>query len=154
MINLGLYIATLDGLGCDSKIVNLLEKQYGGRIPKFKAINFYSASKPDSNTPLCNDVVARSFSSMVDKSQAIVEVNNHYVALLNRSYDKQIDLKAGKYTKLLAIAARTIADACAKSSTDSICATKGAYLDFANKSKSVKLPNIQKNAKLVLGILK
>ena len=154
MINTGLYIATLDGMNCDTRIVNLLEDEYGGRVTKFKAIEFHSSTKPSSNAPLCKDVIARSLSKMRDKSKAVIEINNYYVALLNQNYDKSRDKKAARYAKLLSAAATTIAEACKVSSTDPVCAMKGAYLNFANKSKVVKTNNIQKNARTVLSILK
>ncbi|HEY8272423.1 MAG TPA: hypothetical protein VIG33_16140 [Pseudobdellovibrionaceae bacterium] len=154
LVNLGLYIATLDGLTCDEKIVSLLEDEYGATVPMFNAINFYSTDKNDSNTPLCRDVMARSFPKMKDRSKAIVEINNHYVALLNSSYDTKLNGKAAKFSKLLNVAARAISDSCKTSSTDPACATKGAYLDFANKSKNAGVASIKKNAKDVLAILK
>jgi hypothetical protein len=154
LVNFGLYIATLDGLNCDAKIVTLLEEEYGGYVPMFKAVNFYSADKPDSNSPLCRDVMARSFPKMKDRSKAIVEINNHYVALLNNSYDSKLNEKAGKYSKLLNAAAKEISSSCKTSSTDPACATKGAYLDFANKSKNAGVANVKKNAKDVLATLK
>lgn len=154
LINLGLYIAALDGMNCDKKIVDLLEKEYEGRVSKFRAVNFFSVDKPDSNTPLCDDVIARSLPKMQDKSKAIVEVNNHYVGLLNSTYDRKLNEKAARYRKVLTVAANMIADACKLSETDPICATKGAYLDFANKTKNVKLSSVKKNAQEVLKILK
>jgi hypothetical protein len=154
LVNLGLYIATLDGLNCEKKIVGLLQEEYGGTVPMFRAINFYSADKPDSNAPLCNDVILRSLPKMKDRPKAIVEINNHYVGLLNNSYDSKLNEKAAKYSKLLNLAAQMIAESCKLSSTDPICATKGAYLDFANKSKSFSLPAVKKNAKDILTKLK
>ncbi len=153
LVDLGLYIATLDGLTCDSKVVDLLEKDYEGIVPKFKAVSLYSADKNDQNSPLCNDVIARSLPKMADLSQAVLEVNNHYVEQLNRSYDHDLEKKVVRYNSLLKEASRLIADACKKSSTDSTCAMKNGYLDFANKSKIAKSSAIKKNANDVLKIL-
>ncbi|MGZ3805210.1 MAG: hypothetical protein ACXVB4_13425 [Pseudobdellovibrionaceae bacterium] len=153
LVNLGLYIATLDGMNCDQKIVDLLEKEYEAVVPKFKAINLYSIDKNDQNSPLCSDVMARSLPKMSDISQAVLEVNNHYVEQLNRTFDKDLDKKVAKYNSLLKEASRIIADACKRSNTDSTCAMKNGYLDFANKTKAVKLPAVKKNAADVIKIL-
>lgn len=153
LVNLGLYISTLDGLNCDQKIVNFLEKDYEAIIPKFKAVSISSTDKNDQNTPLCNDVMARSLPKMTDTSKAILEVNNHYVEQLNRTYDHDLDKKAAKYNGLLKQASKMIAEACKRSSTDSTCAMKNGYLDFANKTKGAKSPAIKKNAVDVLKIL-
>lgn len=153
LVNVGLYIATLDGMNCDKEIVNLLSNEYGAYVPKFKAFNFNSFSKPDSNAPLCNDVMARSFAKMKDPSNAIVEINNHYVNLLGNPYDAKLGAKAARYSKLLTTAAQAIAASCKVSSVDPICAIKGSYLDFANKTKNAKLSALKKNANSVLAIL-
>jgi hypothetical protein len=153
IVNLGLYIATLDGLSCDTKIVELLESEYGATVPKFKALNLVATGRNDSNTPLCNDVMARSLPKMTDIPQAVIDVNNLYVELLNNTYDKDLDKKAAKYNRLLKEASRLVKTTCLRSSTDPACAMKNGYLDFAKKTKDVKLPAIKKNAQDILSIL-
>lgn len=124
LVNLGLYIATLDGMACDLAIVKLLEEEYEAHVPNFQALVL--SGKFDFNTPLCNDVMARSLPKMEDKLKAVVQINNHYVELLNSSLDAQKNVKASKYNKLLVSASQMIAEACARSTTDPICATNGS----------------------------
>jgi hypothetical protein len=152
MVNLGLYIAALDGLNCDAKIVNLLEKEYEARVPKFRAIDMFGGNKSDSDTPLCRDVMARSLPSMTPLADAVLQVNNHYVRLLNYS-SRDLEKKAAKYEALLVTAAKIIQESCHRSSTDPICAMKGAYLDFAKKSSAASVNSVKKNGAAVRKIL-
>lgn len=153
MINIGLYIATLDGLKCDPKMIYLLEKEYKGRVPKFEAINFFSLDKPDSNSPLCQNVMARSLGRMENHSEAVIKINNHYVGLLNNQFDQQLNRKAQQYNKLLVEGAKLITQRCQKSSVDPVCALKGAFVNVARTSKNFKQPAVRKNAADILAIL-
>lgn len=153
LINQGLYIATLDGLSCDPKIVQLLEKEYEGRVTQFGAVNIWVSGRSDSETPFCQNVMARSLSKMVPLSDAIVKVNNHYVSLIMDAED-DLPKKAAAFRELLITAAKLIAGACQKDSTDPVCATKGAFLDLSNKTKNALIKSVKSNATQVLAILK
>jgi hypothetical protein len=153
VVDLGLYIATLDGLNCDASIVELLEKEYEAVFPKFNAVSFYIADHNDSNTPLCADVVARSLARMTDLPTAVLEIHNHYVEQLNRPYDHNLDTKVGKYNSLLKEASRMIVNACKLSSIDPTCMLKNPYLNLANRTKAVKSVLLSKNANDVFEIL-
>jgi hypothetical protein len=82
-----------------------------------------------------------------------LEVNNHYVEQLNRSYDHDQEKKVIQYNSLLKEASKLIAEACKKSNTDSTCAMKNGFLDFANKTKKAKSSALKKNAMDVLKVL-
>lgn len=151
MVDLGLYIALLDGLECDSKIVGLLEKNYEAVVPKFGAITL--AGKSDSNVPLCNDVMARALEKMRDATDAVRETNNHYVRQLKSSYEKDFEKRVSKYNELLKAAARVIANACMRSGTEPTCVMKNGFLSFSNQTKNSKSASVRKNAVDVLKIL-
>lgn len=152
LVNLGLYIATLDGATCDKNVIQLLETEYEGRVTSFKPIQMSGGNKFDSDSPLCENVMARSLPRMEDKVSAVAAVNNHYVDLLNGADKKAVDQKAGRYLLLLEAAAKLIVESCQLSETDPVCAIKGSYMDFATRTKAVPLLAVKKNAKAVLGV--
>jgi len=154
LINSGLYLVTLDGLKCDAKMVNLLEKVYQGRVTKFKAVSFISVDKSDSSTPLCKDVMANSLGKMKDPAMALTDVSNYYVKLMNDKAESQIEKKAAAYKKLLTTASAMIKEACKTSETDLVCSLRPAYLAIANPSKKPKTKAVEGNANSILEILK
>lgn len=149
LVNIGLYIAATRGLDCLPEMVTLFENEYGAHIEKFGAVLIGE----ESAVPLCRDVVARSFPKMADKVEAIRKINNLYVGLLNTSFDSRRAEKAARYEKLLQRAAFAIVDACAASATDPVCSMKGAYLDFAQKTRLSSVAAFKQNAKQVIGAL-
>ena len=151
-INTALYVATLEGLSCHKKIVNLLEKEYGGYITKISVMSNWNQTRSYLNSPLCNNVLARSFSKVHDKLKFIQQVNDFYIQLIS-GRDKQMNLKAKQYHKLLVVISNSINKACQKSQTDPVCAIRGSFIDIANKSKKASSPNVRKNAQTLLKIL-
>ncbi|CAN5638910.1 hypothetical protein BH10BDE1_BH10BDE1_11180 [soil metagenome] len=152
LIDLGLYIATLDGLACNAKMVGLLEVEYEGKFSKFEAVKMKGV-KTDSQTPLCLDVVARSIARMEKPSSAVLAVNNYYVDLLANYDGPDLEPRVSAYNQLLVQASRLIVEACAKSAADPTCNLKKSFLDFASKTKDIKSRALKRNAKDILKIL-
>jgi hypothetical protein len=148
MVNLGLYIASLGGLECDGKIVELLENEYGGYVPKYNAVTIGS----DSDTPLCKDVIAKSLPKMKNQLDAVVKTNNHYIGLLKYPSD-DFEKRVAAYNKLLVQASKLIVEGCERSDTDPVCAVKAAYIHFADQTKVAKSSALKKNARDILKVL-
>jgi hypothetical protein len=153
LINLGLYMATLDGLSCNAKMVGLLEMEYSGLMTKFGAVPMTGSSKSETQSPLCLDVAARSLAKMENPTTAVLTVNNYYVDLLANYEGRDLERRVSAYNQLLREAAQLISTACAKSVKDPTCELKKSFVDFAKKTKDIKSRALKRNAQDVLKIL-
>lgn len=154
ILNAGLYLATLDGLKCETIIIHILEKIYQARVLKLKAVHFISVDKNHESSPLCRDVIANSLPRMNDPAVVLNEVSEYYVKLITDDSEKQIEKKAASYNRLLTTASYMIKEACKKSESDSVCQLKPTFQAFANQSKNSKTRAVKRNAGAVLDILK
>ncbi len=153
VINLGLYVATLDGLRCSAKIVGLLEVEYEARVTRFGAVQLPSKTRTDSQTPLCLDVMARSLAHMENQEAAVLSINNYYVDLLANYNGADLELRIAAYNQLLREASKLIAEVCKRSQDDPICALRTSFIDFSTKTKGIKSRALEQNSKDVLKIL-
>lgn len=153
LINLGLYIATLDGLSCNAKMVGLLEVEYEGYVTKFGAVTMKNATQNDSQAPLCLDVMARSIAKMENPTNAVLTVNNYYVDLLANYDGRDLERRISAYNQLLREAAQLINTACAKSEKEPTCALKNSFIDVAGKTIDIKSRSLKRNANDIMKIL-
>lgn len=153
LINIGLYLTALQGLKCDEKMVQLLQDEYQGRVTEYSMVKSFGDDEPDSNTPLCSNVMAKSLPEMNDTNKAVDYTQRYYNELQQPPFLKSYKAKIAAYHDLLLASAKLIQAGCAKSATDTTCALKPEYLKWAHAQEKSVTQAIRHNARDVLEIL-
>jgi hypothetical protein len=154
LINIGLYLTTIQGFDCEDKMVDLLQNQYEGRVPEFAMVKSFDSEHQDSDTPYCKTVMAKSLPQMDDAKGALTTVEHYYRNLISGKHGAYYKKKVQAYHDLLTEASKLIQRRCSKSATDPVCALKANYVKFATEQQKSQTKNVKMNATDVLSILK